>query len=83
LFCVLRVFRCRLYPTRAQDAALRETLERLRELYNAALQERCEAYRKQGITLSAYGQMAELVGVREVRKECATIHARRDGHWDA
>jgi hypothetical protein len=33
------VYRYRLYPTRAQDAALRETLERLRELYNAALQE--------------------------------------------
>ena len=33
---VVRVYRYRVYPTRAQDAALRETLERLRELYNAA-----------------------------------------------
>jgi putative transposase len=37
---MVRVYRYRLNPTRAQDAALRETLERLRELYNAALQER-------------------------------------------
>jgi putative transposase len=53
---------------------LRETLERLRELYNAALQERREAYRKQGITLSAYSQMAELCGVREVREDIKAIH---------
>jgi len=33
---VVRVYRYRLYPTTAQDAALRETIYRLRELYNAA-----------------------------------------------
>ena len=71
---MVRVYRYRIYPTRAQDAALRETLERLRELYNAALQHRRDAYRKSGATVSAYDQMRELAGVREVRPEYASIH---------
>lgn len=71
---MVRVYRYRIYPTRAQDAALRETLERLRELYNAALQHRRDAYRKRGEGVSAYGQMRELAGVREVRPEYAEIH---------
>jgi putative transposase len=71
---MLRVYRYRLRPTRAQDAAFRETLERLRELYNAALQHRRDAYRKQGASVSAYTQMRELAGVRAVRPEYAEIH---------
>jgi len=71
---MVRVFRYRLYPTRTQDAALRETLWRLRELYNAALQERIAAYRQHGDSLSAYAQMAELREVRAVRPEYAGIH---------
>jgi putative transposase len=71
---MLRVYRYRLYPTRAQDAALRWTCERLRELYNAALEERRDAYRRQGASLSGYGQMAELKAVREARPEYAGIH---------
>ena len=71
---MVRVYRYRLYPTRVQEAALRETLERLRELYNAALQHRRDAYRKQGESVSAYGQMRELASVREVRPEFASIH---------
>lgn len=71
---MLRVYRYRLYPTRAQDARMRWTLERLRELYNAALEERREAYRRQGVSLSGYAQMAELREVRAVRDEYAGIH---------
>ena len=71
---MLRVYRYRLYPTRAQDESMRTTLYRLRELYNAALQERRDAYRKQGRTISGYQQMAELREVRELRPEYAAIH---------
>lgn len=71
---MVRVYRYRLYPTRTQDATMRETLYRLRELYNAALQERRDAYQKGGVSLSGYSQMAELRGVREVRPEYAKIH---------
>jgi putative transposase len=68
------VFRYRLYPTRAQDERLRWTLERLRELYNAALQERREAYRRQGVGLSNIDQQREIKEVRRVRPEYAAIH---------
>jgi putative transposase len=71
---VQRVYRYRLYPTRAQSGALVETLDRLRELYNGALQHRRDAYRLAGVTVSAYSQMAELRGVRDVRPEYAAIH---------
>jgi putative transposase len=71
---MLRVYRYRLYPTRAQDESMRTTLYRLRELYNAALQERRDAYRKEDRTISGYEQMAELREVRELRPEYAIIH---------
>ena len=53
---------------------MRETLYRLRELYNAAVQHRRDAYRKQGVRISAYDQMRELVAVRAERPEYADIH---------
>lgn len=71
---MVRVYRYRLYPTRAQDVALRETLYRLRELYNACLQERRDSYRKFGVTISGYQQMAELREVRHLRPEYKAIH---------
>jgi hypothetical protein len=37
---MLRVYRYRLYPTKAQDERMRWTCEQLRTLYNAALEER-------------------------------------------
>jgi len=71
---MVRVFRYRLFPTRAQDAALQVVLCRLRELYNACLQERRDAWRRQAVSVSAYQQMAELREVRELRSEFAGIH---------
>jgi putative transposase len=71
---VLRVYRYRLHTTRAQEAVLHTTLWRLRELYNAALQERRDAYQKCGVSVSAYQQMAQLKEVRAEREEIAAIH---------
>lgn len=41
-------YKYRLLPTRAQHRALERILEDQRQLYNAALQERIECYRKTG-----------------------------------
>jgi putative transposase len=71
---VRRVYRYRLYPTPAQDRALRGTLELLRELYNAALQERRDAYRTTGQAPSGYDQQKSLIEVRKVRPEFAAVH---------
>ena len=72
---MLRVYRYRLYPTRAQEATLHETLVRLRELYNAALQERRDAYRKFGVSVGCAAQQKAIKFVREVRPEYGAIHS--------
>jgi putative transposase len=71
---MVRVYRYRLYPSRAQRLAMLGTLWLLRELYNAALQHRIDAYRRTGETVSAYTQMREIAGIREVRPEYQAIH---------
>jgi len=71
---VIRAYRYRIYPTRAQEARLRETMRLLCELYNAALQERRDAYKKQGRSISEYQQQLELKEVRVVRPEYTGIH---------
>lgn len=71
----MRAFRYRLYPTKAQEAALLDTLRLTRELYNAALQERRDAYRKAGKSVSVYEQMRSLPKVKAVRPEFKKVHA--------
>jgi putative transposase len=41
---ILKAYKFKLYPTKKQVEAVQETLNRCRELYNAALQERRDAY---------------------------------------
>ena len=53
---MLKAFKYRLYPTQPQLRDLDRTLMLCRSLYNAALQERREAYRKAGKTVGFYEQ---------------------------
>ncbi len=71
-----QAYKFRLYPTRAQQAALVETLARVRELYNAALQERRDAYRMAGKSLNYYDQANELPAVKAARPEYRGIHSQ-------
>ena len=57
-------YRYKLLPTRKQRLALKGALDSTRTLYNAALQERIDAYRLKGKTISLYEQYAELKHVR-------------------
>ena len=61
---VKRIERIRLYPTVRQAAALRFMLDVTRELYNAALQERRDAYRLRGVSVTFKMQYAELTALR-------------------
>lgn len=45
-------YKYRLYPNRAQVVSLTDMLGSFCDLYNACLQQRVEAYRRQGKTLS-------------------------------
>ena len=66
----------RLYPTRKQAQALIWTLDRCRELYNAALQERRDAYRMVGKRLNYYDQANQLPDIKAIREEYRDIHSQ-------
>jgi putative transposase len=73
---VHKTFKYRLYINHMQQATLQETLDRCRELYNAALQERREAYRLQGKTLTFAHQSAELPLVKAARPEYRSVFSQ-------
>jgi putative transposase len=61
---VIRTFKFHIRPNRAQAEALDTMLGAFCDLYNAALQQRIEAYRRRGMTLRYGNQAAELKAVR-------------------
>ena len=64
LAIVKRIERIRLYPTTRQAAALTVMLDVTRDLYNALLQQRRDAYRLRKITVTAKMQYAEITALR-------------------
>lgn len=70
---MIRSYRYSLRPTQAQTRTLAVWLGLTRELYNAALQERRDAWKKQRVRVSAYDQMAQLPAVRAMRPEFVAI----------
>ena len=61
-----RSYKFRLRPTKKQEAALDACLEDTRQLYNAALEERREAWRMGRHQVTFYDQDAQL---KEIRAE--------------
>jgi putative transposase len=72
----LRAYKYRLYPTKQQETCLQEVLDRCRELYNAALQERRDAYRMAHVSIRYNQQAAQLPEIKEIRPEYADIHSQ-------
>jgi putative transposase len=71
-----KAFKYRLSPTRSQERILLWTLTRCRELYNAALQERRDAYRMAKVSIRCYDQINQLPEVKRERSEYADIHSQ-------
>lgn len=71
-----RAYKFRLYPTKQQAEILFWTLNRCRELYNAGLQERKEAYKYAGKSISYYEQKRDLPEIKEIRPEYNDIHSQ-------
>jgi hypothetical protein len=59
-----RTYRYRLYPTRKQAIELEKQLGEACDLYNAALQQRREAWRHCGVSVGFYQQCAEVKDLR-------------------
>ena len=71
-----KTFQYRLYPTPETERKLFWTLTRCRELYNAALSERKDAYRYAGKSISYYDQQNDLPAIKaEIRQEYQDIAA--------
>ena len=65
----IRNIEFRLYPTNAQEVTLTGWLRLHCELYNAAIQERRDAYRKCGLSISYNQQQNSLPIIKEYRPE--------------
>ena len=72
----LKAYKFRLYPTRKQQERLQWTLDRARELYNAALQERKDAYRMAGKSITYSDQAHQLPEIKQDREEYQDIHSQ-------
>jgi putative transposase len=71
-----RAYKFRLYPTKKQIGTLEWTLRRCRELYNAALQERRDAYQMCGMSVSYSMQADQLPAIKQLREEYQDIHSQ-------
>jgi len=71
-----KAYKFRLYPTRKQEEKLFWTLARCRELYNAAISERKDAYRIAGKSISYYEQKRDLPEIKDLRPEYNDIHSQ-------
>ena len=69
-----RGYRYRLYPSKAQAHALDRILEGHRHLYNAALQERREAWRMRQVSVTYYMQANQLRELRTFDAEVAALN---------
>jgi putative transposase len=73
---MIKAFKYKLEPTKAQVAKLTWTLERCRELYNAGLENRITAYKKAGVSMNYHSQAVSLPEVKEVRPEYNDVHSQ-------
>src|SRR6266700_1246395 len=71
-----KAYKFRISPTQKQSAKLEWILRRCKELYNAALEERREAYRMNGVSVSYQMQANQLPAIKELREEYQDIHSQ-------
>ncbi len=71
-----KTFQYRLYPTKKQQTLLKAWLVLCCEVYNAALQERRDAYRMTGVSISYSHQCAELPSCKEARPELTEVNSQ-------
>ncbi|HLY01469.1 MAG TPA: transposase [Candidatus Cybelea sp.] len=74
LAVVKRIERIRLYPTTRQAAALAVMLDVTRELYNALLQQRRDAYRLRKVTVTAKMQYTEITALRAEDRRLRAVY---------
>ncbi len=71
-----KAYKFRLYPTKKQVGKLEWMLRRCKEVYNAALQERRDAYKMCGVSVSYQMQAEQLPAIKKLREEYKDIHSQ-------
>src|SRR6476620_2446462 len=74
--CVRKSFKYRLKPTPDQERLLERTLMLCRHVNNAVVEERREAWRQRGVSVTYYQQKAELPGIKEAMPEYGEVNAQ-------
>ena len=69
-----KAFLYRIYPNQVQSDKLDNLLGVARNIYNAALQERRDAYKMQGISLNYFDQAGELKELRDLFPDIANLN---------
>jgi putative transposase len=72
---VRKTFKEKLHPTLAQERALDEVLRHCRDLYIVALEQRIAAYHRRHVSISRFGQEAELKAIRTEFPEYEAVHS--------
>lgn len=72
---MLKAYKYRIYPSKAQIKTLRHTLELCCELYNAALQERRDAWKTCRKSISYFNQNAQLPEIKKIRVDLNHVHS--------
>jgi putative transposase len=73
---VRKTFKFKLKPTAEQERMLDRALMLCRHVYNAALEERREAWQKCGVSVGYYGQKAELPPIKAAMPEYSEVHCQ-------
>jgi len=73
---VRKTYKYKLQPTAEQEGTLAFVLRRCRELYNAGLQERRDAWQKRGVSITAASQSAQLPAIKDMRPEYREVHSQ-------
>ncbi len=71
-----KAYKFRLHLNKKQEKTLFFTLNRCRELYNAALSERRDSYRYTGKGVTYYEQKRDLPEIKDIREEYKDIHSQ-------
>jgi putative transposase len=73
---VRKTFKYKLQPTTQQEGTLAFVVCRCCELYNAALEERREAWRMSRVSITMAGQCAQLPAIKQERPEYQDLHSQ-------
>ena len=73
---MIRTCQYRIYPNKKTTKILNYTIELCRQLYNAALTERKEAYRSSQISLNYYSQTKELPATKLENPELNDVYSQ-------